>query len=299
MALVGRALGRTRTRAEEARRRRARIRHQAEGDRRPPVRGATRPRRRRTLSLPVEMGAEVSLPALPSIRFGPRATSAVLLALWSLTVYGAWTSGRFEVGQVAIEGAKLLTEAQIRSIARLRDLPSFAVDPQAVKERLESHAEIDAAEVRVRWPATVMIRVQERRPILEWKDGPRVWWLNAAGVAFIQREPVPGLVRVVSEEPVLQIDDNALLPAVAPQVLWEAVSLAERMPHLGDLTYSRTHGLGFEDPRGWYVVVGQGGDLEAKLRLYEALAAVLEEREERVELISVEDLSSPYYKLTR
>ena len=331
MALVGRALGRPRTRADQVRRRRARIAPDGERAERPRRRGlanargaslagpwpigaarphfgsathphggsTAHPRRRRTLALPVEVGAELSLPALPALRMGPRALTAVLLGLWALTIHAAWTGARFEITDIGIQGAKLMSEAQVRSIARLRGLPSLAVDPQAVEQRLESYAEIDGAEVRVRWPNQVTIEVHERRPIVEWQDGTQVWWLNASGVAFIQREPYPGLVRVVAEQPVLQIDEDALLPAILPEVLWEAVAVAEQLPHIGDLTYSPIHGIGFEDPRGWKVIVGQGGDLEAKLEVYAALTAQLMERGVKVQLVDIEDPSAPYYKVMR
>ena len=315
MALIGRSLNRPRTRAEQARRRRARIGHDGEPTARPrrrsgagpwPTRAArphggstAHPRRRRTLALPVEVGAELCLPALPALRMGARALTAVLLGLWALTVHSAWTGADFEVTEIRIEGAKLMSEAQIRSISQLRGLPSFAVDPQAVEQRLESYGEIDGAELRVRWPNQVTIEVQERRPIVEWQDGTQVWWLNASGVAFIQREPYPGLVRVVAEQPVLEIDEDALLPAILPEVLWEAVAVAEQLPHIGDLTYSPIHGIGFEDPRGWKVIVGQGGDLDAKLHVYAALTAQLMERGVKVQLVSIEDPSAPYYKVMR
>ena len=134
MALVGRALGRPRTRADQVRRRRARIAPDSEPTPRPrrthaagpwpassarPHGGSTaRPRRRRTLALPVEVGAEFSLPALPALRMGPRALTAMLLGIWALTIHAAWTGARFEVTDIGIEGAKLMSEAQVRSIAR-------------------------------------------------------------------------------------------------------------------------------------------------------------------------------------
>ena len=315
MAFVGRALGRPRSRADQVRRRRARIADEREPAARPRRSGASgpwpatanrqhggttaRPRRRRTLALPVEVGAELSLPALPALRLGPRALSAVLLGLWALTIHAAWTGARFKITEIGIEGTKLMSEAQVRSIAHLRGLPSFAVDPQAVEQRLESYAEIDGAQVRVRWPNQVTIEVQERRPIVEWQDGTQVWWLNASGVAFIQREPYPGLVRVVAEQPVLEIDEDALLPAILPEVLWEAVTVAEQLPHIGDLTYSPIHGIGFEDPRGWTVTVGQGGDLDAKLEVYAALTGQLMEDGVKVLSVNIEDPSAPYYKVMR
>ncbi|MFQ5921918.1 MAG: cell division protein FtsQ/DivIB, partial [Anaerolineales bacterium] len=232
-----------------------------------------RRRRSYTIPLPDELGAEISLPALPKLRIGRRTLTLLLLLAWLMTAHRAWVSDEFRINDVTVEGAGLLSEAQIESIARLSGSHVFAMDPQAAEQRLVSYPEIDAADVRLQWPGNkVTIQVEERRPIVEWHDGGKTWWLSASGVAFIQRQPYKAMVEVSSSEPVLEISQDALVPAIDPEVLWSAVMLSERLPHTTNLTYDPDHGFGFEDPRGWDVLFGRSADIDTKVKVYEAIA---------------------------
>ena len=262
--------------------------------------GSVRRRRRHALSLPGELGAEISLPALPKFRLGPRTITALLIGAWLLTAQRAWANDRLRVAEVTIEGASLMSDAQIDSIAGLRGSHLFTVDPRAAEERLVAYPEIDGARVQVKWPGNrVAIEVEERRPIVKWHDGGKTWWLSASAVAFIQREPYKAMVEVTSEEPVLNISQDALQPAVEPEVLWTAVKISEQLPYATELTYNQADGFGFQDPHGWRVIFGQGGDIETKVNVYRAIALSLAERGLNVELVSVQDPASPYYRLTR
>ena len=259
-------------------------------------------RRRRTYTIPLpdELGAEISLPAFPRLRLGQRTLTVLLLLVWLMTAYRASVSDQFRINDVVVEGAGLLSAAQIESIARIRGSHIFGMDPGRAEERLVSYPEIDAAEVRLQWPGNkVTIQVEERRPIVEWHDGGKTWWLSASGVAFIQRQPYKAMVEVSSSEPVLDISQEALVPAIDPEVIWSAVMLSEQLPYATNLTYSLDHGFGFDDPRGWKVLFGHRGDIDTKVKVYEAIALSLVERSLGAVLVSVEDPVSPYYKLTR
>jgi cell division protein FtsQ len=245
------------------------------------------------------MGTEASLPALPSVRFGNRMMSIILLAGWVLLARAVWTNPEFSVRETLVEGAKLMSAAQVQSIAHLRGTHIFALDPQTVEQRLESYAEIDSADVHVKFPAEVTITIEERRPIVQWDDAGVTWWLSASGVAFIQRSEQAPLATIRSEEPILRITQDALEPAVDPAVLWNAVTLTERLPYASDLSFSLDRGLAFYDPRGWRVSFGGGVDMDIKIEVYESIATRLVESGAAIEYVSVEDPSSPYYKLTR
>jgi hypothetical protein len=250
--------------------------------------------------LPDELGAEISLPAFPRLRLGQRTLTLLLLLAWLMTAHRAWVSDQFRINDISVEGGGLLSAAQIDSIARIRGSHVFTMDPGTAEERLVSYPEIDAAEVRLQWPGNkVTIQVEERRPIVEWHDGGKTWWLSASGVAFIQRQPYKAMVEVSSSEPVLDISQEALVPAIDPEVLWSAVMLSEQLPYATNLTYSLDHGFGFDDPRGWEVLFGDRGDIDTKVKVYEAIALSLVERGLGAVLVSVEDPVSPYYKLTR
>lgn len=259
-----------------------------------------RRRRSYTIPLPDELGTEISLPALPRLRIGRRKLTLLLLVAWLMVARGAWVGDQFRINDVTVEGASLLSEAQIESIARLQGSHVFAMDPRAAEQRLVSYAEIDEARVQIQWPGNkVTIQVEERRPIVQWNDGGKTWWLSASGVAFIQRQPYKVMVEVTSSEAVLEISQVALEPAIDPAVLWSAVRLSEKLPYATNLTYSQEHGFGFEDPRGWEVLFGRSGDMDTKVIVYEAIVLSLLGQGQSAVLVSVEDPASPYYRLTR
>src|SRR4030067_950524 len=131
----------------------------------------SRARPRYDIALPVELGAEIRLPAIPIIRPGPRLASAALLlgTLWVL--FQIVHSPGLVAAEAAVLGNKMLTSAQGRSIGATDGMDSFLIDPGLVDDSLTAHAEISAAHVRVRWPNRVEIQVEEREPLVAWGDG--------------------------------------------------------------------------------------------------------------------------------
>lgn len=298
--MAERVVGRARSRAQRVRDR------QVEKRRRPElllqrrkVRRRRRLRRRYDVPLPVELGAEIQLPALPRLRTGPRLISAVLLSLNLWVLQGSLASAEFIVSKPQVEGMRMLSEAQVRSIAEVDDRLVFLVDPREVATRLEGYPEIADAEVRVGWPNEVEITVQEREPLVEWEDAGRTWWLSSDGIAFVARGERSDLVRVRSEKPVLAIQEDPFVPAMAPQVLLAAAVLHKQLPAVGELTYDPDRGFGVQDARGWQAYFGLDGDMVMKAYLYLTIAADLERRGVSAQVVSVEDPAAPYFRLSR
>lgn len=302
MTLEGGVAKRPRTRAEKIRARRAREARQIElvphESRRRPRRRQL-PRRRYDIALPVEAGAEVSLPALTSLRLGSRLVSGLLLgiALWALLY--AFRAPAFRVDQVAVEGADLLSKVQVRSMAHLSGQSIFQIDPMAVEQQLMAMPEVASAEVRVRWPAQVEIVIQERAPVVLWSDAGQRWWISEDGVAFLEREVRPGLVEISADVPVLNISPDPLAEAIDPEVLQAALVLCQEMCQEHSLLYDPVHGLSIETSQGWKVYFGVEGDMRLKVLLYRALAEDLARRGIQASVVSVSDLGSPYYRVAR
>jgi hypothetical protein len=249
------------------------------------------------LALASEIGAGLRLPALPAFRVGARILSAALsvVCLWSLV--RAFRSGTFTVERAVVPETTLLTEAQVRSIADVDARPVFMVDPAAASARLRAQPEIQSAEVVVRWPNQVELRVDERRPMIEWDDDGQVWWLSADGVAFLKHGDLDNLIQVKAEKPSLAIQRDPLAPVIDPETLWAAGALLAQAPEVEVLEYHPDHGYGFTDPvGGWQAYFGDGGDMVLKMQLYRKIAQVLTQRGIRADLVSVEDPSAPYYR---
>jgi hypothetical protein len=302
MSVGSRALAAPRTRAERLRDRRARVVQvvePAERAGRGQSRGYRRPRRRYDLSLGQEAAIALRLPSLFLPGFWSRFLSLLLLIPTLLAIHSCLSSARFQVGTAAVQGSELLGDTQVRSIAGIGGQSIFTVDTRGAVASLMAHPEIAAAKVKVILPNQVLIEVRERRPIAVWNDGGRTWWLAADGVAFIERAALPGMVEVVSAEPVLDISDDPQRPAIDPEIVGGLERLSADLPKGAALQYDSLHGFGFEDPRGWHAYFGAYGDMDSKIAVYQAIVRHLLSEGINASIVSVEQPSTSYYRRAR
>lgn len=300
MTISSRLLGGSRSRADRTRERRAR--RVVEADeleamplRKIPRKRKARPRKRFDFALPAQLGAQVQLPSIPVVRFGPRLLTAVLLAAVLAALQQAIASPTFRVAEASVEGNRILTAAQVHMIVGATNKPSFLIDAPAAERALLRQPEVLSAEVRVGWPNRVSVSLVERHPMIEWDDAGRVWWICPDGVAYLKHGEWPGVVRVRSEAEALTITEDPLQPAISADVLRSAAVLNAQLPEeAASLVYDPKHGLGFEDPRGWLAYFGVGGDMVVKVRTYQAIVAGLAQIRQPVAVISVADAAAPY-----
>ncbi len=302
MTVGDRILGGPRTRAERVRARRARQTRRVEtvasdlAQPKPRKRRSRHPRRRFDVALPIELGAEIRLPAMPAVRVGPRFVSLLLLVFVGYLLYTMLTAPAFYVAEAAAEGGELLTENQIRSIAQADQTSVFLIDPAEAEARFHSVAEVASAEVKVGWPNRVTVSVVERVPMVAWKDAYREWWISEEGVAFLKHEHRDGLLTIESEESVLHVRQDPRAQVIDPQVLVAAGVLEAQLPEAEVLKYHPIHGLGYEAEAGWTVYFGVEGDMIGRVRLYKAILRRLEAEGISPSFISVRDVSAPYYR---
>jgi hypothetical protein len=260
-----------------------------------PRKRKARPRKRFDFALPAQLGAQIQLPSIPVVRFGPRLLTAVLLAAVLAAIQQALASPAFRVAEASVEGNRILTAAQVHMIVGASDKPSFLIDAPAAERALLRQPEVLTAEVRVGWPNRVSVSLVERHPMIEWDDAGRVWWICPDGVAYLKHGEWPGVVRVRSEDEALSITEDPLQPAMSAEVLRSAAVLNAQLPEeAASLVYDPKHGLGFEDPRGWLAYFGVGGDMVVKVRTYQAIVAGLAQIRQPVAVISVADAAAPY-----
>jgi hypothetical protein len=161
----------------------------------------------------------------------------------------------------------------------------------------------------------------EREPLIAWiQDGNEVW-VDAKGVAFPPRgNPENALVRVEGHgtPPAFastpSTNDLQSLPvgmpsattstipdiSLSPTMVSGILALGAKMPADTLLVYDSEHGLGWNDPNGWEVYFGaEDQDMEMKLSVYETLVDRLQSEGIQPELISVEYVHAPYYRMER
>ncbi len=300
MTVVGGAMDSQRKRSDQVRARRAvRIRKVEHASR---TVKRTKPKRRRArrrydVTVQRELGTALQLPAIPRVRLRTRIFSFVLLAGCIWAMHGLVTSDRYTVMKVEAVGNQLLSSGQIRSLSEIEGQSIFLVDDVAVKRSLEEEPEVEQAEVKVRWPNTVTVEIEERGPSVEWSDAGRIWWLSADGVAYVQHGERSDLIRVESETPVLNVSQDAEERVIDPALLESAEQLGEELPSVEHWIFDPSLGLGFDDPGGWRAVFGMDGDMKVKAKVYRAIVEKLQDENVAATFVSVEDATAPYYKV--
>ena len=86
-------------------------------------------------------------------------------------------------------------------------------------------------------------------------------------------------------------------PLLTQEMVDAILLLVKQAPQDTTISYSIEHGLAWTDKRGWNVYFGTSQDMEMKLLLYQSILGYLKSQDTRPEMISVEFLNSPYYRL--
>jgi hypothetical protein len=258
-------------------------------------------RRVRSVPLRSTPGAELRLPAMPQVRIGWRIVSGLMTLLLGWALYSLWTSPQFTVTEAEIIGLERVSGHEVNTILKVAGVPIFTIDPQALQDRLaEAFPELTGVTIEVGFPASVVVEVTERYPVILWVQSGVEAWVDQNGIAFLPRGPHPDwLVPIYANAtPPAEDMDQGQSRLIMPEMVTAILTIAPDVPEGSTLAYHDQHGLGWKDPRGWEVYFGQKPDnMEARLAVYDAIVNYLDERNIRPEIVSVEYLHAPYYRL--
>jgi cell division protein FtsQ len=286
----------------------------------------SKPARRRYDVALSTTGAEVRLPSLPRLNLGWRLVSGLLVGLLIFALYTVWNSPMYQVQAAEVDGLRRLTSSEVNAVLGVAGQPVFTVQPVELRRKLkDAFPELMSVSVDVKMPAAVLVTVEERQPVLAWKHGDQVMWVDALGVAFPPRGDGAGgpsvLVEAESQPPsgdsafVLQDEAEAIVEAAAqveaastgaatrflpPQLVSGILVMSLHAPQETTLRYSQARGLGWHDSRGWEVFFGANTDnLQMKLIVYEAIVNQFSKEGIQPAMVSVEYVHAPYYRLER
>lgn len=177
------------------------------------------------------------------------------------------------------------------------------VVPAEVEARLLASPSLTAANVLVSWPARVILLIEERQPEMVWVQGGEPYWVDANGILMPQRGENPDLLRIVNTGEAIPFYcpgagcpiTNPDFLSLDPLVIAGARLIKSMRPDLTELTYDDASGLRFSDSRGWDAIIGQGSDIERKMRVYESLIASLTANGIIPTEITVSNPDSPVY----
>ncbi len=258
-------------------------------------------RRPRYIKL-AEAGAELRLPALPSVQVGWRVVSASLVGLCLFMLYSMFASGSFTVARVALQGAQRVDGNAINSALGISGQSIFAIEPDKLYAILrDQFPELERVAVSVSLPGRVTVTVKEREPLIVWEQAGLVLWLDAAGVAFTPQGDATGLIRVTALDAPLALASNNVTSShqlIRPEMVFAIQALDRIAPEDAPLIYDSELGFGWSDPGGWQAYFGQDGqDIDQRLAVYLKMLDELRARRLVPTMISVAQLHAPYYRM--
>jgi hypothetical protein len=273
-------------------------------------------------------GAEVHLPAMPVFRPSWRLLSGAISLALLASIWAMWSSAMFQIGKINIVHAQRIPHADIETALNLDGESVLKANPPELEQTLQdSFPDLAKASVQVGLPASVVVQVQERQPIIAWQGEKETVWIDASGMAFPPRGSVPGLIAVkakgtppapagASKDASPAAADNAAQPtptatAIAPDLkpaaakpfitvdLISAIQkLSGQAPKISPIIYDARYGLGWVDPQGWTVYFGSNiDDMDLKLQQYKVITGELAKQQIVPVMISVEFPHAPFYRL--
>lgn len=257
---------------------------------------------------------------------GWRMLSFLLVGLLSYMVYTAWFSPIFRVTEIQISGLQRLDEKDISSQINALGKHVFAIIPQEIIDEISSdYPELREVHLSVLLPGKLSVSIIERQPMFAWKMKDFEMWVDTEGYLIPARGNTGNLLSIAADSPPLyQLDTdlkkagitkiiqdkNIEKPALSELVFFSqpkhidstlllgVLQLNAWMPNEQTLLYKRKRGLGWEDPRGWDVFVGQKlENINEKMVMYETIVRNLEKEGIQPSMVSVEFLHAPFYRM--
>lgn len=237
------------------------------------------------------------------LRISWRVLSFFLVLLFGVGLYLAWVLPNFRVNGAQVTGNQWISSDEINSVLGLNGYPVFLLTPERIRDQvLLNYPEFASVEVSVSMPNIVSINVTERQPVILWQQDGGYTWVDETGTAFRPRADVPGLVVVQAlgvppEVNIVEANPQSLAPFIPDEAVKAIITLAPHVPQGTLLLYDPVTGLSWTDGRGWQVVFGTDGDMNAKVLVYQAMVDWLSQRGIRPILINVAYLQAPFYRL--
>lgn len=282
---------------------------------------STQPRRKVIYTVGAN-GVETRMPALPIIQFNWQMVSGFLTIGCIILVILLTNLSMFEIKTVNVEGFQRVTPAELQAVLQNNSGSVFTLDrTKALNTISVAFPELKNIRIRISMPDGINVSADERQPILAWKTGDQLVWIDADGVIMQPRGDVGTLLTVESgatppltksEEKIDSVVDYAemvieqksapLTPEESikyldPGVLKIAIDMSALMPQGSTLAYDPISGMGWNDPGGWKVYFGN--DLENfqfKQVEYQAIMQQLSNQGITPVMVSVKHVDSPYYR---
>ena len=227
------------------------------------------------------------------VRVGWRLGSLGLVLLFGALLSYALTEPSFFVYSIELVDTDFIPGDEVYRASGIHGLNIFWVDPDEVAANIEIVPGVRHVTVEVDWPATVYVEVDEKEPVLLWRQGGEQVWVDGGGHTFPARQQLDWLLPVIVDDVESPLVHGALIPI---DVVAGARQLKQLRPNIELLYYDVGQGLSYQDGRDWRGFFGTGNDMTMKLLVYETLIERLVTRGIWPKTISVVDPGNPFHR---
>ena len=224
----------------------------------------------------------------------PRVVTAVMLIMLLAAALWIGLDGRFYVSRLSVTGVTRTPPLEVANMSGVVGTHIFWVNTaEAEAQLLRSNPALKSAQITCRLPANCSNKVVERTPLVAWRYGEAVTWVDAEGETFSPQQTTDDLKLVTIEA----VQGPALIAGrpADPKVIAAALSVAQAMPGVRQYRYSGAHGLEFDDERGFPVYLGLANDMSDRVMIWKALRDSLAAREVLPKFVDISYPLAPYY----
>jgi hypothetical protein len=224
----------------------------------------------------------------------PRAVTAILLAVLAAAAVWIGLDSRFYVSRLSVTGVSRTPPLEVANMSGLVGTHIFWVNAaDAEAQLLRDNPALKSAQIACRLPANCSINVVERTPIVAWRYGETVTWVDADGATFNPRGSSDDLKLITIEA----VQGPALIAGrpADPKVIAAALSVAKALPGVRNYRYDGAHGLEFTDERGFPVYLGLADDMSDRVMIWKALRDSLIARNVQPKFVDIRYPLAPFY----
>ena len=228
-------------------------------------------------------------------RLGWSRLAGLVLCLGNLWLLGhLFSDSRFRVTEIAVSGASLVDEADIRGQLDVMDKSILRVRPDELEVVLvRGFGCIEEAVVDPRLPNRVSVKVREQPVELVWESGGRYWWIGDEGRVLGATDD-PGHLVVVHDPGGLSPDPEGYIVGVPWPFVRDTLSL---LPGVTECEFALDVGLVVHVTAGrWPIYFGYQGEPSSKIALMQAIVDQLGDANTQVQYLDLRDDLRPILK---
>lgn len=241
-----------------------------------------------------------------------RVLAGILLVSGAWVVYDSASSDRFQVRTVRVHGNVLLGRSEIETVAAVRGVNSFWVNPADIAGRLTALPLVQRVEINLALPDAIDISITERQPAAFWISGERSYLVDREGVILKAVDVETQQARACAGQPcdprlaplatVAQLDGKPLNPGdrVDASALATSARLATLLPKVGveplAFEWSRDFGLEVPTRDGWRARFDYAGNVEQQVSALRTIRDELSRTHSPAEIIDVRFGDRPYFR---